>query len=195
MKKLLFLIIIPLLLPGCAILTELTSFSKCEFSLHSMTDPVIGGVKAEGKASISDFTFFEVQNVAAQILKGTLPFSIDVNVEAMNPGPSTAAVNSLEWIAIIDEVQVAAGKVDERVEVAPSGGRAVIPVPVNIDLFDLLKGDTPKTMINFIMSLYGMGDNTSELTMKIKPGVLIGGKNVVYPDYFTITKEFTAGIN
>jgi hypothetical protein len=182
-----------LLLPGCAALNELTAFSKCEFSLYSMENPIIGGIEIGSKSDFTEFSFREGQVIVSHILRGTLPFTITVNVEARNPGTNPAAVNSIEWIAYIDKIQVASGTVSERVEVAPAGGRALIPVEMNADLFDYLEGDSPRTMINFAMNLIGSGEQPTQLTMKIKPSVLVGGKDMVYPGYFTITKEFSSG--
>jgi hypothetical protein len=192
-KKLSSLALLTLLIPGCSVLNELVAFQKCEFSLHSMTDPVIGGIHAAEKESYSDFTFMEAQSLAAQLLKGTLPFSINMNVEVRNPGASTAAVNSIEWIAYINDVRVAAGEVEERVEVAASGGHAMVPIKVNTDMFDFLKGDTPRAMVTFVMGLYGVGDHPSELTLQIRPSVLVGGQSLNYPSYFTISKDFSSG--
>jgi LEA14-like dessication related protein len=193
MKNLILFAALLLLLPGCAVLNELTAFSKCEFSLYSMENPIIGGVEIGSKSEFTEFSFREGQVIVSHILRGTLPFTITVNVEARNPGTTTAAVNSIEWIAYVDEIQVASGMVNERVEVAPAGGRALIPVKVNTDLFDYLEGDNPRTMINFAMNLIGTGDQPTQLTMKIKPSVLVGGQDMVYPGYFKITKEFSSG--
>ena len=98
-------------IPGCSILSELTAFTKCEFSFHSAQDPSVCGIDISNRHSFSDFSFVDGQIIAGNILKGTLPFSITANVEVMNPGATTAAVNAIEWIAYIDDIQVAQGAV------------------------------------------------------------------------------------
>ena len=193
MRKLLILTLVIILVPGCALLTELTALTKCEFSFHSAQDPSVCGVDVSTKRSFSDFRFVDGQIIAANILKATLPFTITANVEVKNPGTMTAAVNAIEWIAFIDDVQVAQGVVNERIEVAPSGGRSIIPVIIRTDLFDYLEGDNPRTMINFALNLVDAGNQPTRLSMKIKPSVLIGGQSVYYPGFFTISKEFRSG--
>jgi LEA14-like dessication related protein len=193
MRKLFILSLLILLVPGCAILTELAALTKCEFSFHSAQDPSVCGVDISTKHSFSDFSFMDGQAIAANILQGTLPFTIIANVEVKNPGTATAAVNALEWIAFIDEVQVAQGIVNDRIEVAPAGGRSIIPVSIRTDLFDYLEGDNPRTMINFALNLIDAGNQPTRLSMKIKPSVLIGGQSVYYPGFFTISKEFSSG--
>ena len=106
---------------------------------------------------------------------------------------SMAAVNSIQWIAFIDDLQLAQGTVHERVEIPPSGGTNKIPIRVQADLFDYLEGDNPRAMLNFALNLLNAGDQASRFTLKIKPSVLIGTQEIPYPDYFNITKEFKSG--
>ena len=193
MRKLLILISLIILVPGCALLTELTALTKCEFSFHSAQDPSVCGVNVSAKRSFSDFSFVDGQVIAANMLKGTLPFTIIANVEVKNPGTMKAAVNAIEWIAFIDDIQVAQGIVNDRIEIAPTGGRSIIPVSIRTDLFDYLEGDNPRTMINFALNLVDAGNQPTRLSMKIKPSVLIGGQSVYYPGFFTISKEFSSG--
>jgi len=193
MRKILLLTTASLLLNSCSALSELVAFTKCEFRLHSLQDPQACGINLIQHSSWSDFTFMEGQTVAAHLLQKRLPFEITVNVEAMNPGTALAAVNSIQWIAFIDEMQVAQGMVSERVEIPPSGGLSQIPVRVKADLFDYLKGDNPRAMLDFALNLVKAGDQSSQVSLKIKPSVLIGTKEVQYPDYFTIGKEFSSG--
>jgi LEA14-like dessication related protein len=193
MRKLLFFASAILLLNSCSVFSELAAFSKCEFRLRSIQKPEICGINVSQKSSWTDFTFMEGQAIAGQVLQKKLPVEITVNVEARNPGTSLAAVNSIQWIAMIDDMQLAEGAVSQRVEVPPSGGTSIIPVRVQADLFDYLKGDNARSMLDFAMNLINAGDHSSELSLKIKPSVLIGRKEIPYPDYFTITKEFTSG--
>jgi hypothetical protein len=78
-------------------------------------------------------------------------------------------------------LQVAQGTVSERVEIPPSGGISQIPIRVKADLFDYLEGDNPRAMLNFALNLVNAGDQSSQVSLKIKPSVLIG------------TKEFSSG--
>ena len=182
-----------LLLNSCAVLSELTALIKCEFRLYSFQDPSICGIDMSDRRSPSDFTFLDGQMIAANLLRGTLPFDITLNMEVKNPGTSTAAVNSIEWVAYVDDLEVAAGVVDRRIEVPPSGGLAIVPVKIHADLIDYMEGNNPKTMMNFALNLVGTSDQPSNLSMKIKPSLLIAGQSVQYPGFFTVTHEFNAG--
>ena len=193
MRKLLIFATAVFLLNSCSILSELAAFTSCEFRLHSFQDPEACGIDISQLSSWSDFTFMEGQAVAGQLLQKRLPFEITVNVEVRNPGTSMAAVNSIQWIAFLDELQLAQGTVSQRVEVQPSGGVNKIPIRVQADLFDYLEGDNPRAMLDFALTLINAGDQSSQVSLKIKPSVLIGTQEIQYPDYFTITKEFKSG--
>ena len=193
MRKLLLFATAVFLLNACSILSELAAFTSCEFRLHSLQDPEACGIDISQLSSWSDFTFMEGQAVEGQLLQKRLPFEITVNVEVRNPGTSMAAVNSIQWIAFLDELQLAQGTVSQRVEVQPSGGINKIPIRVQADLFDYLEGDNPRAMLNFALNLLNAGDQASRFILKIKPSVLIGTQEIPYPDYFNITKEFKSG--
>jgi len=193
MRKLLLFSAAILLLNSCSILSELAAFTKCEFRLQSFQEPEICGININQLSSWTDFSFLEGQAVAAQVLQKRLPFEITVNVEARNPGSSLAAVNSIQWIAMLDDLQLAQGTVSQRVEIPPSGGTSTIPVRIQADLFDYLEGDNARSMLDFALNLLNAGEADSQLSLKIKPSVLIGTQEIPYPDYFTITKEFRSG--
>lgn len=193
MRKLLLFASFLLLLNGCSALSELSAFTKCEFRLHSLAEPMLCGVEVSQKRSWSDFSFMEGQLIARYLLSSTLPFDLQVNVEVRNPGNTPAALNNLQWIAYVDDVRVAKGTVNERVEIPPSGGRALVPVMVHADLIDFLEGDSPQAMLNFALSLVNVRNRTSQVSLKIKPSILIGSQTLKYPGYFTVTKEFSSG--
>lgn len=193
MKKLFAVAFALFSLSGCAILSEFTALTKCEFRFDSARDPRLSGIDVTTKHSFSDFSFLDGQALVTNILKGTLPFSITANVEVKNPGPAMAAVNQLEWIAFIDDIRVSDGVIADRVEVSPNGGTAIIPIRIQTDLFEYLEGDNPRTMLNFGLNLVDAGGQPTRLSMQIKPSVLIGGQTVSYPGYFTISHEFSSG--
>jgi len=193
MRKIFFIPLLLLLLNSCSILSELSALKKCEFRLYSFQDPAVCGIDMSDRRSLSDFTFLDGQLIAANLLRGTLPFDITLNMEVKNPGTTTAAVNSIEWVAYVDDLEVAAGVVDRRIEVPPSGGLAIVPVKIHADLIDYMEGDNPKTMMNFALNLVGNSDQPSNLSMKIKPSLLVGGKTIQYPGFFTVTHEFSSG--
>ena len=193
MKKLIAVLLVLTSLAGCSILSELTALSKCEFSFHSAQNPVVAGVDVMRIQTYSDLTFLDGQRLVSNILQKRLPFGITANVEVKNPGITSAALNHIEWIAFIDDIQISTGKIDQRIEIPGSGGTALVPIRIETDLFEYLRGDNPKTMLNFALNLVDAGGQPTRLSLKIKPSVYVGTTMVPYPDYFTISKQFSSG--
>jgi len=196
MKKILAVMLLFAALSGCSILAELTAIkaiAKCEFSFHSAQDPLVCGINMMQVRSFSDLTLLDGQKVLSNILQKKLPFGITANVEVKNPGLNTAAVNYIEWIAFIDDIQISTGKIEKRVEIIGNGGTAIIPIRIETDLYEYLEGDNPKTMLNFGLNLVDAGGQPTRLSLKIKPSVYVGSTMLTYPDYFTISKEFKSG--
>lgn len=193
MRNFLLLASLMLVLNGCSALSELSAFTQCEFRLYSVSEPRLCGIDVSHKRSWRDFTLMEGQIIALYLLGSSLPFDMQVYVEARNPGNTTAAVKAIQWIAYVDDVKVAKGRITDPVEIPPSGGRVVVPVSVHTDLIDFMEGDNPRSLMNFVMALLNTGEQNSQLRLKIKPSIRVGNQTIKYPGYFTVTKEFRSG--
>ncbi len=196
MKKIISIFLLSAILSSCSILEELVAIAaltKCEYSFHSAQDPVLSGIDVMKVQAFTDLTFMDGLNVVANIKNRQLPFGITANVEVKNPGTSMAAVNFIDWIAFIDDVQITTGRITNRIEIAANGGSAVIPIRIETNLYEYLEGDNPKTMLNFGLNLIDAGGQPTRLSLKIKPSVKIGATTVASPEYFTIEKQFSSG--
>ncbi len=196
MKKIISIALLSMLLTSCSILEEIMSMAaltKCEYSFHSAQDPVLSGIDVMRVQSFSDLTFLDGINIVANIKDKRLPFGITANVEVKNPGTTMAAVNFIDWIAYIDDIQITTGRISERIEIAANGGTAVVPIRIETDLFEYLKGDSPKTMLNFGLNLVDAGGQPTRISLKIKPSIKVGTTTLASPEFFTIEKQFSSG--
>jgi len=77
---------------------------------------------------------------------------------------------------------------------APSnGGVSTIPMRLTTDLIDILKKDSRQALVNFGLNLADAGNQPTRVSIKIKPTILIGAMEIVYPGYFTVKHDFTSG--
>lgn len=195
-KKIISIVILSLILSSCSILEELISIAaltKCEYSFHSAQDPVLSDIDVMRVQSFTDLTLMDGLMVVKNIKDKRLPFGITANVEVKNPGTTMAAVNFIDWIAFIDDVQITTGRVNNRIEIAANGGTAVVPIRIETDLFEYLEGDNPRTMLNFGLNLMDVGGQPTRLSLKIKPSIKVGTTTIASPEYFTIEKVFSSG--
>ncbi|MCK5463033.1 MAG: hypothetical protein KAI95_08445 [Bacteroidales bacterium] len=192
-------IIIPMILlaaiseNSCNFLKEISTLGKCEFRVTTLEDPEIAGVDVSQIRSFTDLSFVDMGIISASMLKGDLPLSFTLNVEARNPNPAMAALNSLEYLAFIDDVEVARGNLDRRIEIPANGGVTTIPLRLNTDLIDILKKDSRQALVNFGLNLADAGNRPTRVSIKVKPTILVGAMEINYPGYFTVKHDFTSG--
>lgn len=194
MKKILiFSIIMIVILTSCSAFKELMSFTKCEFRMKDIESIRLAGVNLEGKSSISDFKLTDIGMFTQHALRGTLPLDMILNVEAKNPNQQSAAINQVEWIAYIDDLEMMTGFVNERIVIPANNGVGVIPLHIKFDMKKIAKSSTGNAIANLALNLMNIGEKESQFTIKIKPTILVGSFELEYPGYFTISKEFTSG--
>lgn len=167
------------------------TFAKCEFRIESAKNMRLAGVNIQDKTSISDLSITDIAKIGGAIAGGSLPLTFDLNIQVKNPNPTLAAMNKLEWILIIDDIEMTRGILNQRLEIPPN---QVIntPVSMNLDLMDSLNGKSGDALINFALNLSGTGTRPSRIKLKAKPTIYVGSTPVEYPGYITIRQEFGA---
>lgn len=186
-SPLLFLV---LLANSCSYLKELTALADCDFRMGTLENPNLAGIDISNIKSVESFGIEETGKIARNILVGELPLSFILNVEVKNPNPVTASLNRMEYIAFIDDIQVAAGAVEERIEIPPLGGISTIPVLVETNLVELFNKESRNNLINFGLNLANASKRPTRVSIKIKPYIRVGAKDLEYPGYITVKKEF-----
>jgi hypothetical protein len=199
MRKLQLNILILLLvaiLGSCSVLeqaSELQSFAKCEFRLKSVQNIRLAGVNVQQINDVSDLTIMEMAKLTTAFTSKNMPLKLTLNVEVRNPNRSKAALNELEWILFIDDIQMTSGNLNKRTEVPPYNGLAMLPIAMEFDLFEVLSGKSADAIINFALNLAGAGNRPTRIMLKAKPTLYVGSKKLTYPGYIRIENEFTSG--
>ena len=119
-----------------------------------------------------------------------MPLVFTLNIEVKNPNTTMAAMNNFEWIAFIDNTQIAAGNVNKRVEIPANNGVAIVPFTVGCDLMEVLKGNSKDNVLNFGLNLAGAGNRPTRVTLKVKPTIVVSGMPMQYPGFISVSHEF-----
>lgn len=194
MKKtfiLLFAIVL-FVAPGCDVLeqvAEMQTLSKCGFKLQKTSDLTVAGISLEGKKDWSDFSIQEAFQMTMALTKSEIPASIRVHLKATNPNSSAAGMSKMDWKLLIDDQELTAGVMNERVSIPANGGTAMIPLDVNFDLRKLFAGKSGKAFMNLIKNITDDNDEKSEVAMKLSPSISVGSRMIQYPGYITVKKE------
>ena len=182
-----------LLLGSCSLLKEIATLGKCEFRVTTLENPELAGIDVSQVNSFGDINFTDMGIITASIVRGVLHLEFTLNIEARNPNPAMAAMNKLEYMAFIDDVQIASGALNQRVEIPPNGGIATIPMRLSTDVIDILKKDSRQALVNFGLNLADAGNRPTRVSIKVKPTILVGAMEIVYPGYFTVKYDFSSG--
>jgi LEA14-like dessication related protein len=161
--------------------------------LATLEDPEIAGVDVSQVSSFTDLSLVDMGMISASFLKGALPLSFTLNVEVRNPNPAMAALNGLEYLAFIDDVKIASGQLDRRIEIPANGGVTTVPLRLSTDLIEIMKKDSRQALVNFGLNLADAGKRPTRVSIKVKPTILVGATEINYPGYFTVKHDFTSG--
>jgi hypothetical protein len=188
-----YLIIIIIILGSCSVARqaeEISRLADCEFRLASVEQLKLAGVNIQGIKSYSDLRMTEMARIGTTLAGGTLPLDFILNVEAKNPNTAQAAMSRLEWIILIDNIEMANGIIEKRIIIPPDNGVAIIPVKINIDLVKHLSGQSAGPLLNFGFNLAGVGGTPTRITLKAKPTIYVGSRAIEYPGYIKITQKY-----
>jgi hypothetical protein len=178
---------------GCAEVQQqavgMLTLAQCQFRLASVADTTLAGIPLQSGAKISALNLLKLQS---SFTSGTLPLEFTLNVEAKNPNTSAASMSGMEWILLMDGVQMTSGLLQKRVSVPPNNGVGSIPMGIALDLKKTLSGKSLDSMTNMALSVAGEGTTPTKLSLKVKPQMTVLGQILRYPGYVTVSHEFPA---
>lgn len=177
---------------SCVQLKEMATLSKCEFRLASVQNLSLAGVNVQNITKFSQLNLLDAAKITTAIASGNLPLTFTLNVDVKNPNSIKASMNSLDWILLIDDIEMLNGIVNKRFEIEPLGGVTTLPIALNIDLKKALSSSSGDALLNFGLNLTGVGNKPSRMTLKAKPSILVAGNTIKYPGYINIRNEFTS---
>jgi hypothetical protein len=192
-NKIKFLLLV-LVFSSCSVLqqtSEMKTFAKCEFRIESARNMKLAGVNVQDKTAKSQISLTDLAKIGGAIAGGTLPLTFDLNIQVKNPNPKTAAMNKLDWILIIDDIEMTRGILNQRVEIQ-ANMVSEFPVAMSLDLMKSLSGKSGDALINFALNLAGTGSRPTRIKLKAKPTIMVGTTPIEYPGYITVKQEFGA---
>lgn len=175
---------------SCRQIKELQSFAKCDFRLATVENTTLAGVNVQQVRSIRDLNFAQAAKITQSYAGGSLPLNLVVNLQVKNPNATTAAMNSVDWIMLIDDKEIVDGTLNERIQIEPNGGVSTLPIRISADLRKILNSMPADEAVNMGLGLTGNGDKPTRITLKVKPSIMVGQTVVKYPGFIRVNQEF-----
>ena len=177
---------------SCRSIREMKNLTKCQFRINTVKNIELAGVNIQHVRSYKDLSVKDAARATTALVSGNLPLSMLINLEVKNPNKQTAALNRVDWIAMIYDYQLVNGIVANRVEVEPGGGVANIPIMVGVNLNEILKSVAKNDRLDFGMGLTDQSDRPTRVALKLKPSIMVGSKAIAYPGWFTVKRDFVS---
>lgn len=190
--KIIAVLLLSTLFFGCCQYKDLKTFTKCEFKMDRVENLKLADVDIQNVHKLSDLNFLKAGKITSSALQGKVPLEFTLFIKAKNPNSRKAAINRLEWIAFIDDVELINGVMEKRIEIAADGGTAEIPLEVKTDLKEVFSTKSANALVNLALNLVDMSTEKSKIGVKVKPTIKIGKKYIKYPGYIKLKKKFTS---
>ena len=201
MKNKIYLVLITALLlivtNSCGVYETLENFARVKFKVDSYNNFRLADVSLADKKDIKDFTAMEYVRLTGAFVKGELPFSFLVNIEAKNPNDGTGgfpatdlSIQSFPFRVIIEDKEVLTGNIDEAFIVPGVGENKIIPISVQFDVLKFFKDKSFEDVANLILAIGGKNGSESKITIKAQPVIGTPVGNIKYPNEITIDHDF-----
>jgi hypothetical protein len=179
---------------GCGIseqVQQAKAFKNAQIRLASVEQATVAGIDVTQIRQPSDVSTVDKARLVAAYAAGNVPLRMRVNLEIRNPNDEMAALNELDYIALIDGKEVAKGRSTERIEVAP-GGTTLAPVTLESNLRDAVSEQSGDALANLVLGLADRDRQPLRLTMRVRPTfVTSSGRRITPAGYINVDKEFT----
>lgn len=196
MRRLISLLLLLTIANGCSILKTFENISRLKYKIHSGADYKLLGINIGNKKSLNDFSSVEMLKLSAGILKGNLPLTFLLNIEAKNPNDGTGGypatdvtLESFPYRFFLNEKEIISGNIEKPVTVPGKGESTLITLNIEFDIAKSFKEKNLDDILSLLLNIGGINGSTSNIKLMVKPviGTMIG--NINYPEEITIVDK------
>jgi LEA14-like dessication related protein len=186
-KIILFLpfLLVTLLFSSCSMLKNFSNavaMKDCKYSFNKVSN-----VEVAGFSSDTQFSFLDIAKITA-LLNGTaesIPLSMNIVLDVENPNEKDAGFEKMDYILNIDEVDLLSGQLSEPFFVS-ANSKSQLPINLSVDLLTLLRGESKEPVLKVVKNLLGIGDEESNVQLKIRPTIRAGQREIQAANYIPI---------
>lgn len=170
---------------GCSMLKSFSNavaMKDCKYSYNRVSDVKVAGFSAD-----TQFSFFDVAKIIA-LLNGetdSIPLSMNVVIDVENPNPKDAGFEKMDYVLNVDDVDLLSGELSDPFLVS-ANSKSQLPVNLSVDLLSLLRGESKEPVIKIVKNILGIGEESSNVQLKIKPTIKAGKREIQAANYIPI---------
>lgn len=188
MKKIITVIGLVLLLSGCA-LQQALNMANLKYQMGDVVNITWAGINLSKVKSVNDLSVTDAAKAAAALLRKDYNITFNMNVIAKNSTDKPAGLHGFDYQLLLDGRSIVSGSNPKiNINVSPNGGRQTIPIPVRLDLGEILKEQTLESVVNLAKQLSNYGTGApSDIALKFRPYIKVGDSSVKL-SYITLDK-------
>lgn len=193
MKKMILLLSVALLFNGCDVVNRIGGayqLSQSEYRYHSLDNIQLAGISLGNASAIS---VSKLASIATALAGGNsmqnIPFSMTLNMNVTNPNKNAAFLDALDYAVQINDMEFVEGKMDIPIRIEP-GETKVIPIPINVDLRNLMNRYSQQRVTNEMSAFLGITPNETSVSVKLWPKVTVGNKLLKSPAAIPVVFNF-----
>jgi len=192
MKKVILLLCLALFFTSCDVKKSLTgayNLTQCQYKYNSINGLTLSGINLQNVTSLSSLNPITAANLIAAFGKSSVPLQFTLNLDVMNPNYQPALLNGLQYIVEIDNIEMTTGAIDSKIQIA-TGQTIQLPINIAFDLKKAMSGQSGDAVKNLAFNFVGLGDKATNVTVRLKPSVNIGGQLVPVPFYIPVSFSY-----
>lgn len=178
---------------ACSIFRTIENVSRLKYRIYSATDYKILGIRIADKKSIKDFNSVELLKLTTAVIKGNLPLTFTLNIEAKNPNDGSGgyprtdlSIQSFPWRLYLNDKETVKGNIDKPCFVPGKGETVIMPINIEFDIARNFEEKNLDDIIMFVLQLGGVNGSTSNLKLMAKPVIGTSVGKIEYPEEITI---------
>lgn len=185
-----------LILSGCSVMQIISNVSRLKYKIHSAENYQLLGIELGNKKSIKDFNSLQILKLSSGLIRGTLPLTFVLNVEAINPNNGSGGysqtdlnITSFPWRLYLNDKETVHGNITQPVFVPGKGESVIIPIQIEFDVAKSLKEKNLDDLLALFLQVGGVKGSTANLKLVAKPvlGTPLG--RLEYPEEITIVNK------
>jgi hypothetical protein len=173
---------------------QIKALEKCKYEISSVDSIYAANVNVKDLRVKEITDLLKAPRLALALMRKNVPLKARVNLVINNPTSRLAAINQFEYKVLVKSRELASGFVNQKIAISPNGGTTTVPIQINSNIYHILSDD--KAMNAITDFLIGSDESNKErkgmVTIKIKPTLDFGNKQIKYPGYISIDKEISS---
>lgn len=177
---------------------SLSNLQRLKFRLEGIGDFSLAGIGINEKSQLRDFSITDGIQLLSAFRSKRLPARFLLNVEARNPndgsGGSTRTISTLtrfDWRLLIDDQPTISGGIDKALEIPGSGKSTIIPLRLELDLYEFFGNHGYDDLLDLALALGGKRGDISRVALDARPSVSTPLGDITWSESITIvSKEF-----